>query len=148
MELDRNGMEILDREECLRLLATATIGRVGITFGALPAVLPVNFRVVGERVVFRTGAGTKLDAATCNSVVAFEADAIEPFSHTGWSVVVTGVAREVTEPTEVAALESQRIPRWVPGQDGRFVEIPIQKVTGRRLVSSATPADADRLTRA
>ena len=78
VEVDRNGLEVLDRQECLRLLATATIGRIGITLGALPVILPVNFRLVDDRIVFRTGVGTKLDAATCNTIVAFEVDAVDP----------------------------------------------------------------------
>ncbi|HEX4905274.1 MAG TPA: pyridoxamine 5'-phosphate oxidase family protein, partial [Acidimicrobiales bacterium] len=67
MEIDRNGLEVLDRDECLRLLAQATLGRVGVTIGALPCVVPVNYRIVGDEVVIRTGAGTKLDAATKNA---------------------------------------------------------------------------------
>src|SRR5690606_10684839 len=95
MEIDRNGLEVLGREECMRLLASASLGRLGITTGALPTVLPVNFRLVGDQIVFRTGSGTKLDAATDNAVVAFEVDDMDPVWHTGWSVVVTGMAREV-----------------------------------------------------
>ena len=102
---------MLDRDECLRLLATATIGRVAITVGALPVVLPVNFRLVDERVVFRTSVGTKLDAATQNAIVAFEVDDIDPLLHSGWSVVTVGQAREVTDP-ELVELASANIPRW------------------------------------
>jgi nitroimidazol reductase NimA-like FMN-containing flavoprotein (pyridoxamine 5'-phosphate oxidase superfamily) len=133
MEIDRNGLEILDREECLRLLGRATLGRVGITFGALPVVLPVNFRLIDGRVVFRTGVGTKLDAATCNAVVAFEADDIEPLSHTGWSVVVTGIAREITDPATLDDLVGAHVPRWAPTGDERLVEITTEMVTGRRI---------------
>jgi nitroimidazol reductase NimA-like FMN-containing flavoprotein (pyridoxamine 5'-phosphate oxidase superfamily) len=49
MEIDRNGLEVLDRDECLRLLATATLGRIGLTSQSLPTVLPVNFILEGER---------------------------------------------------------------------------------------------------
>lgn len=137
MEVDRNGLEVLDRHECLRLLGSATLGRVGITVGALPVVLPVNFRLVGDRVVFRTGVGTKLDAATRNAVVAFEADQIDPFFHAGWSVVVTGVASEITDPSELVALIAANVPRWAPAGDGRPVEISTRMVTGRRIVPGA-----------
>ena len=133
MEVDRNGLEVLDRAHSLRLLATATLGRVGVTVGALPVVLPVNFRLVNDLIVFRTGVGTKLDAATRNHIVAFEADDFEPFSHAGWSVVVTGVAREVTDPGEAAALSIVPIPRWAPGNDGRTVAISTDLVSGRRV---------------
>lgn len=134
VEVDRNGLEILNRTECFRLLATATIGRVGVTVGALPVILPVNFRVVGDRIVFRTGIGTKLDAATSNAIVAFEVDAMEPFSHAGWSVVVTGEAGPASGPDRLAELEKANIPRWAPAGQDRIVELSTEIVTGRRIV--------------
>src|SRR5436309_9845183 len=104
MEIDRNGLEVLDREECLRLLGTATLGRIGLQAKALPMVLPVNFAIDGDRIVIRTGWGTKLDAATRGAVVAFECDSINAFDHTGWSVAVTGVAHEVSDVAEIDRL--------------------------------------------
>jgi uncharacterized protein len=98
VEVDRNGLEVLSRDECLRLLGTAGLGRVAVTTAALPTILPVNFRFDGRQILIRTGRGTKLDAATRNAVVAFEVDEVEPATREGWSVVVTGVARELTDP--------------------------------------------------
>lgn len=144
MEIDRNGLEVLGREECLRLLRSATIGRVGTTIGALPTVLPVNFRVVDDRIVFRTTVGTKLDAAATNSVVAFEVDAIDPLNHGGWSVVVTGIAREVTDPSELAALSAANIPFWAPTSDGHVVAIRTEMISGRRLSPTFHPPQGDR----
>jgi len=138
-EVDHNGLEVLDREESLRLLRTAILGRVGVTFGALPTILPVNFRLVGEEIVFRTGVGTKLDTATCNRIVAFEADEIDALSHTGWSVVVTGRAREVTDPAELAGLDPSSIPRWAPVDSQRVVAISTEMVSGRRLAPGRRP---------
>jgi uncharacterized protein len=135
MEIDRNGLEVLEREDCLRLLANSTLGRIGVSSGALPCVLPVNFRLVGDQVVFRTGIGTKLDAATQHAVVAFEVDHMDPLSHEGWSVMVTGVAREITDRGELERLGSDRIPRWAPLGDGRVVAVSIDLVTGRRIVA-------------
>lgn len=132
-EVDRNGLDILDRGESLALLGTASVGRLGITFGALPTIVPVNFRLIGEEIVLRTTIGTKLDAATCNRIVAFEVDAIDAFAHTGWSVVVVGLAREVTDAAERAALDPSRIPRWAPVDSDRVVAISTEMVTGRRL---------------
>jgi nitroimidazol reductase NimA-like FMN-containing flavoprotein (pyridoxamine 5'-phosphate oxidase superfamily) len=134
MEVDRNGLEVLDRSECLRLLRSATVGRLGITTGALPTVLPINFRLVGERIVFRTSSGSKLQAATANAVVAFEVDDMDPMWHSGWSVVVTGVAREVTDAEELDALADAHIPRWAPNRTDRVVEISTEILTGRRIV--------------
>jgi nitroimidazol reductase NimA-like FMN-containing flavoprotein (pyridoxamine 5'-phosphate oxidase superfamily) len=144
--VDRNGLEVLSRDECLRLLGTMTLGRVGVTSGALPTVLPVNFRFDGCRILFRTGVGTKLDAATDNTVVAFEVDEMDPMAHTGWSVVVTGVARELTDPDELAAAQRPPLARWAPGEDHRVVAISTELVSGRRIVPglSAPAENGDR----
>lgn len=134
MEVDRNGLEVLGRDACLRLLATATLGRVGISSGALPSVLPVNFRFDGRQIPIRTGVGTKLDAAVDNAVVAFEVDEIDPVEHTGWSVMVTGVARELTDPGELAAAQVPPLARWAPGDEDRVIAISTELVSGRRIV--------------
>jgi nitroimidazol reductase NimA-like FMN-containing flavoprotein (pyridoxamine 5'-phosphate oxidase superfamily) len=141
MEIDRNGLEVLEREACLRLLDSVTLGRIGVSSGALPCVLPVNFRLVDDQVVFRTGIGTKLDAATQHAVVAFEVDQMDPITHEGWSVMVTGVAREVTDAEELERLQSDRIPRWAPMGDGRVVAVSTDLVTGRRIVAGLLAHD-------
>ena len=132
MTTDRNGLEVLPTKDCLRLLASATVGRIGITSGALPVILPINYRVDGDRILFRTSPGTKLDAATRNAVVAFEVDHVDPVYHSGWSVLVTGIASDVEGPTDD---ESWTTPRWAPGQDERVVAISINQISGRRLDS-------------
>jgi nitroimidazol reductase NimA-like FMN-containing flavoprotein (pyridoxamine 5'-phosphate oxidase superfamily) len=142
-QIDRNGLEVLGREECLQLLATVTIGRVGISLGALPTILPVNFRLVGEEVAFRTAMGTKLDAATRNAVVAFEVDDLDPIYHSGWSVVIIGVAREVTDAAELARFERARIPRWAPVGSERVIAISTQTVSGRRIAARTTRRRAE-----
>lgn len=133
VEVDRNGLEVLDRDECLDLLAATVIGRIGISIGALPVILPINFRLVDDRIVFRTEIGTKLDAASAGSVVAFEVDDFDLCSHTGWSVAVSGIAREVTDAHDIAELSSSSIPRWAPSHNGRVVAIETELVSGRRI---------------
>src|SRR5262245_35950498 len=119
--VDRNGLEVLGREECLILLDRSTVGRVGLSIGALPTVLPVNFRLVDEHVVFRTGVGSKLDAATRGAVIAFEVDHVDPVSHTGWSVVVTGIAEEGPGPEWAGEIAATAVPRWVPEGASRLL---------------------------
>ena len=102
---------MLDREECLRLLAGATIGRIGFSSRSLPIILPVNFVLDDDAIIIRTGVGTKL-AAIRDAVVAFEVDAIDPVYHTGWSVLVTGVASEVTDPLTLARIEHVALAPW------------------------------------
>jgi len=133
MDIDRNGLEVLPRDECLSLLRRARIGRVAVSVDALPAVLPVNFTVIDEEVVFRTNPGAKLDAALANNVVAFEADDIDPIYHTGWSVLVQGVAREVIEPDQVDEMRRAPLRAWAGNGRDRFVRIPTHQVSGRRI---------------
>ncbi len=133
MEVDRNGLEVLARDQCLNLLATATIGRVGLTTGALPTILPVNFRLDDDRILIRSGEGAKMDAALQDAVVAFEVDDFDPIDHSGWSVVVTGVARAITDEDELQALDGIPIARWAPRGNGQVVSISTDMVSGRRL---------------
>ena len=86
------GLELLDEEQCRRLLAGETLGRVGISLGALPAIFPVNYSMVDGDVMFRTGEGLKLRAALDHTIVAFEVDRASGQSQQGWSVLVVGVA--------------------------------------------------------
>ena len=141
MEVDRNGLEVLDRGECLRLVATATLGRLAVTSGSLPTVFPVNFLLDHDQILVKTGRGTKLDAATQNAVVAFEVDDFDPLYHSGWSVVVTGVSREVDDPGELAGLRSAPLVRWAPRGHGRIVAISTELVSGRRLVPGLVPPE-------
>jgi uncharacterized protein len=131
VEVDRNGFEVLGRDECMQLLATARLGRIGITSGALPVILPVNFRLFGDLILFRTSRGTKLEAATRETVVAFEVDAMDPLEHSGWSVLVTGIARQV-DPDELG-VDPKRVPRWAPGEESSLVAVSTELVSGRRL---------------
>ncbi len=105
MQVDRNGLEILDREQCVRLLESVTLGRIGFTSGALPSVLPVTYHIDHDRIVVRTTRGSRLDAALKDAVVAFEADELDPAEHSGWSVAVTGVATELDPGTLAISID-------------------------------------------
>jgi nitroimidazol reductase NimA-like FMN-containing flavoprotein (pyridoxamine 5'-phosphate oxidase superfamily) len=137
MERDRNGLEILDRDECLRLLAGSSVGRVAVSVGALPVILPVNFLCDGDRILIRTGDGTKLAAAARDAVVAFEVDHIDPFSHAGWSVCVTGVAREIRGEEELVHVAALPLPHWTPNGVSHVMAISLELVTGRRITRTA-----------
>ena len=140
--IDRNGLEVLEHEECLRLLGHAHLGRIGVTSGALPLIFPVNYRLDGGELLFRTAVGTKLDAATRGTIVAFEVDDFDAVSHAGWSVVVTGRARRLAPADAEARLSRAPIARWAPGPDGNTVAVSLDMVSGRRLPSLGA-ANAD-----
>lgn len=133
MEMDRDGLEVLDRTECLRLLGTTTLGRIGLTVGALPWILPVNFRRVGDRVLIRTGWSSKFEAAARNAVVAFQTDDFDRHERSGWSVLVTGIARDITD-EDVDELERTRLIGQAPPGEGRVMAISTALISGRRIM--------------
>ncbi|GAB1819709.1 pyridoxamine 5'-phosphate oxidase family protein [Herbidospora sp. RD11066] len=133
MRTDSAGLSVLSREECLRLLAITPIGRLVFTHRALPAVQPVNYVLDGETVVIRTAIGSRLAAATRDSVVAFEIDDIDKTTGTGWSVTVLGHARGVTDPEEVARLAALPLQPWAPSAFDHFVTLSAEEVSGRRI---------------
>ena len=124
------GLEILTEEECMALLGSTTIGRVGITIGALPAIFVVNYVLVDGEIVFRTNEGTKLKAALRHAVVAFEADLTDPIHHQGWSVQAVGVAEEL-DPADVTFPGPTP---WALGEREHFVRIHPQVLSGRRII--------------
>ena len=127
----------LDQDQCRRRLDGGGIGRAGVTVGALPAIFPVNYAMFDGDIVFRTGAGTKLDAAVSGAVIAFEIDHIDPFSRTGWSVLVVGTARPITDPEDQARAEHLPLTPWADGQRDTFVRLESAKVTGRALTTDS-----------
>ncbi|GAA4147357.1 pyridoxamine 5'-phosphate oxidase family protein [Actinomadura keratinilytica] len=143
MPLDRSGLEILDADQCRALLASAPVGRIVFTDRALPAVQPVNFALVDDEVVIRTSNGSKLAAAVRGAVVAFEADDFDAATRTGWSVVVVGHARLVTDPGELEELRRLPLTPWAPGEREQFVRIRPQMYSGRR-IPVPSPDSADR----
>lgn len=132
-EPNEQRLAILDRDECLRLLRTVRVGRLVFTEDGLPAVQPVNFRTHLGHVVIRVAGGAKLDAATGNAVVAFEADELDHDLRSGWSVTVVGHAELITDIDELVAVSGIWLRPWVDGKRERFVRIRAEKVTGRRL---------------
>jgi nitroimidazol reductase NimA-like FMN-containing flavoprotein (pyridoxamine 5'-phosphate oxidase superfamily) len=127
----------LEREECLELLATRNFGRVAaVMSNGTPIIRPVNY-VFDERsqsVVFLTAPGSKLHALLHAAKAAFEIDAIDEISGTGWSVIIEGVTSEVTAPTDVGRLERLGLEHWAPGPRPHWVRIRAWTVSGRRIV--------------
>ncbi|MER5940419.1 pyridoxamine 5'-phosphate oxidase family protein [Streptomyces sp. NPDC001928] len=124
----------LDGAEALRLLGSVSLGRIVFTQHALPTVRPVNHVLDGGDIVIRTHEGAALTSHAQQGglpgvVVAYEADAIDPRTHLGWSVVVTGYARLVTDPDDLARCRTLVQP-WVDQAMDQAVRIRPDLVTG------------------
>jgi nitroimidazol reductase NimA-like FMN-containing flavoprotein (pyridoxamine 5'-phosphate oxidase superfamily) len=128
------GLELLTEDECRALLATGEVGRIGISMGAMPAIFPVNYRVLDDAIFFRTSDGSKMTAATNGEVVAFEVDDYQMKERTGWSVLAIGTAH-VVEPDapEHQTLETTLAP-MADGRRPALVRIDPAFVSGRRIV--------------
>ena len=130
----------LTKCECFGLLAREQLGRLAFVDDRGPMVLPVNFVLDRQMVVFRTDDGTKLDVARSGGRVAFEIDGTDAAARTGWSVVVRGEAAEVTGPAELARLRRLPLDPWPPGTKSRYVRILPAAVTGRRISLPSAPS--------
>ena len=108
-------IEVVDDTECRKLLAERHLGRLAITDWDGPMIFPVNYVFDQDLVIFRTDPGTKLDAATEGESVAFEVDAADAATRTGWSVVVRGTLAEITDPADLARLRALPLYPCTPG---------------------------------
>jgi len=133
---DHTGLQILDEQECLKLLASVPIGRLVFTLGGLPAVRLVNFVVDDDSIVFATTDGDKYRAAERGDVVAFEVDEVDLDRHLGWTVTAAG-RLSVIDPDEAAALRSTLPLRpWALNRDLHPIRLHIEVLEGRRLSPS------------
>ncbi|WP_055627345.1 DUF1918 domain-containing protein [Streptomyces hirsutus] len=127
----------LGPDECRARLSTHGVGRVAVSTPHGPAVVPVNYEVVDDAIAFRT-APDSVPAAAVGSEVAFEVDHVDEAMSQGWSVLVVGPARVVTEPDAVRRLvDGAHTTPWSGGEREMWVSIQPTRITGRRI----TPAE-------
>jgi nitroimidazol reductase NimA-like FMN-containing flavoprotein (pyridoxamine 5'-phosphate oxidase superfamily) len=125
----RSGIEIIGRDECLGLLRADVIGRVGVVQAGAPVVLPVNYAMDGDDVVFRTAPGTKLDTGP-SSRGCFEIDSFDRATRTGWSVMVAGRLEEV-QPHDVPRVTQLDVHPWAAGTRDHWMRLRSTRITGR-----------------
>jgi nitroimidazol reductase NimA-like FMN-containing flavoprotein (pyridoxamine 5'-phosphate oxidase superfamily) len=141
MESDANDvttvLEEIGRQECLDLLAANSVGRLAVVDHGRPMVVPVNYRLSPDGIIVRTDVGTKLEAGS-QHLVALEIDEIDSASHTGWSVLVSGHAFDVTETLDERSerLRAVEVKTWAPGPAARRLLIEVSEISGRRLTSA------------
>lgn len=127
----------LGPDECRARLATHGVGRVAVSTPDGPAIIPVNYEVIDDAIVFRT-APDSVPATAVGTDVAFEVDHVDEAMSQGWSVLVVGPARVVTEPDAVRRLAVRAHSKpWAGGEREMWVSIRATRLTGRRI----SPAD-------
>ncbi|MEU5538945.1 pyridoxamine 5'-phosphate oxidase family protein [Streptomyces sp. NPDC020362] len=125
-------------DECRALLSTHGVGRIAVSApDGRPAVVPVNYDVVDEAIVFRT-APDSMAAAALETEVAFEVDHVDEALSQGWSVLAVGRASVVTDPDAVRRLVQHAYTTpWAGGEREMWMSIRPRSLTGRRI----TPGD-------
>ncbi len=133
------GLELLTEEETYELLGSGEVGRVGITIGALPAIFPVNYRLIDGSIVFRTAPGSKMSAAAKGAVVAFEVDDYQLADRTGWSVLAVGPAEVIHDLAVTFNVLDAGLEPLADGRRTTIVRIQPTFVSGRRIIHEAPP---------
>jgi uncharacterized protein len=129
---DHAGLEILPFGDCLRLLGSVPVGRVGFFADGEIVILPVNYLMDGQDVVFRTGAGSKLTSVSNKNLVGFETDSYDARTRSGWSVVVSGFTEIVDSDDEMRRLNDLGLQSWVsPAESPSWIRIRPTSITGR-----------------
>ena len=132
----------LDSRESMRLLGSVPLGRIVFTARALPAVRPVRHIVAHGHVIVcadRCIAITAAPNAETGTVVAYEADAIDPADNLGWGVTVVGMAHQVTDATAADAFR-RALHYWADRANDQVISISPGIVAGFRLLPAVTAA--------
>jgi len=128
-----HALRMLSPAECFDLLEPGGIGRVGFTGADGMMMLPVNFAVTARTIIFRTAPDTLL-ALHANGRVSFEADCLHEALRAGWSVLVQGRARTVTEEREIEQLQARtHLEPWAAGARDVYIRITPTRISGRRI---------------
>jgi hypothetical protein len=133
MDTNASSLQQLSPGECLRLMASVPAGRIIFTRQAMPAVELVNFTLDHGDIIIRTGHSATLAGATRGTVVAFQADSLNPAGQASWSVTVIGHSYEVTDPGEIRRLEQAGLSSRAPGEDEHFIRISPGILNGQQL---------------
>ncbi len=123
----------LGTAESLRLLSSHEVGRVVYTDGGLPAVTPVNYAYDDGHIFLRTSETSRLASKAPRAIVAFEVDEVDRSARRGWSVVATGPCEIVTDPADLAHIDSLGLAPWASGEHKVVLAIATTIVTGYQI---------------
>ena len=120
--------------KCRELLGAGVFGRVGVCTATKPVILPVNYSVVAEAIIFRTTPHGVVADHDWGSRIAFEVDHVDYADHKGWSVLATGIAERVEDADAIAHIKRTWEPQpWAGGDRPLYVKLAWEELSGRRL---------------
>jgi len=127
-------VEMIDRDECLKLLGQHRVGRLGYIDDGWPTVVPVNYSIDGDKIFIRSLPGHKLETANQRHVACIEVDQVDEWARTGWSVVVHGPLEVITDPDVLKTAWANDPDPWVKAPRWHWLKLAPLSITGRRLV--------------
>ena len=121
-------------DECLALVETRTVGRIGLMTEAGIRIFPVNYTVFADTIVFRTLPYGAIANSAHGAEVAFEVDDLDDELRSGWSVLAVGRCERIEDPATVRMVRSKDDPEpWAGGQRNLYFQVSWTDVTGRRV---------------
>lgn len=124
----------LSPSEAEALLRSGVAGRVAVSTPQGPHILPVNYSVIDDSVVFRTSPYTLLGTHAHGTTVAFETDVLDHERQRGWSVLVRGRASVITDEAQLDHIRRTWQPHpWASGTRTLHIAVRLDEVTGRQL---------------
>ena len=127
-------LETLTTQQCREHLAGGGVGRfLFVEAGRGPVAIPLNYLMDGDDVVFRTGGQTSITGGVSQQQVSFDVDHIDDTLSEGWSVLLSGTARIITDPAELQHATALGIEPWAGGDRDVYVRLSASQITGRRI---------------
>ena len=124
----------LTPDDCRALIAPGGVGRVlFVEPGRGPVAIPVNYRMDGADVVFRTGRGAGMAESISQAPVSFDVDHLDETLGEGWSVLLTGTASVIIDPAELDRVAALGVEPWAGGERPLYVRLRVRQVTGRAI---------------
>lgn len=133
------SVDELSEDECRILISPGGVGRIAYSGRFGLTVLPVNYQVFEDTIVFRTaldspmGEDLRSGIANAEYKVAFEIDELDNSERTGWSVLIQGAAHHVDSDTEHGSVRASGVEPWAGGTKEHYIRIVPSRITGRRI---------------
>lgn len=132
---DNRTFERLDVEECWRLVGEHGVGRVVFEGDADGTqVVPTRYDARSGTAFFRAQIFGELARRVHTRTTTLQVDELDPHTLTGWSIVMTGTARRVSDAETMASLWTLDRPQpWIPGPFTQWIALPVDHVRGQRV---------------
>jgi nitroimidazol reductase NimA-like FMN-containing flavoprotein (pyridoxamine 5'-phosphate oxidase superfamily) len=133
-EVRRARFDELSAQECIELLGTTTVGRVGFASSQGQVILMVNFAFRDGSVFLRTAeTGPLAELADGVHDVAFEVDHHDTLSRSGWSVLLNGSTALVdADEVQLSGAGLSQPQPWAAGDRDVLVRLSPRTMSGRR----------------